>query len=1675
MNRKILTRLLSVLLVVVMTFGLLPVSASAAWWNNTAETQPAETADRPVVDTQAATDDGFYRILHLDCGRKYFSKDWIIALLYEMKDAGYNQLQLAFGNDGLRFLLDDMSFTANGTTYSNETVVTKVKAGNKAQNSSGDESYLTETEMTEIITKANSLGIEIVPLLNLPGHANAILDIADDAYNASGSNNTLNVVSTSDTARNFGMAIFKKYVDYFYGKGCKFFSFGADEYANDAGKPFSFSRLSSTEYGRFVTFINSLAEYIEGKGMTPRAFNDGLYYNGQTNAADTNIQCCYWSSGWGDYPVASATTIANNGHAMINTNGDFYYVLGKSDKFDSDYSYASNFSNTAFMSSNISKPVGSMFCIWCDFPNAETETVVAQKTRLVLRAMAARMQDKRINTINKDVVTNGFNADGTLNGASTEPGGDTDVKNTVNVTLEVGQTSQTYTQDGDVTSKVTKDDNFDEVASAKIEHKPQTTEGKEEAVTSVSSGEAYYIKKGSQYLDSSANWVDDISSAAQWTWDGNYLKNGSNYLRYYRSNWQTTTSSSNATTLYFNDGTFYRSRYLLISTYHYYNEFASPVKYTAGEKVDKTDITFTGKKVGTTSIKIGDTRYYITVEYKEQTVNVTVGNTATVTVSGTLDKTDLNENFATVAVSGTKMTVTGIATGDTYVIVGDTKYNIHVTVEDLTKTAKLEYWITNRALKVRDDLKSETRTNKKDSKTYTAYYLEIPATTAGINSENGLPITDFTPEQATNLADSGDTANYVYWIGRALNKSKVDDSGSETEEQTNDGGDDNTLSGILFTRIRYLNGTWSVYDSENKKWEDVDSNYQLVAYYMQRTKVTDEVTTDVVDWGPAPGDLFWITSDFAVLDFAVQYESGEKVPDTFKNDKTIAYAAEDATRTIGRVNAVETADYEVYMITLTPTSDGSDVIGTNVTQLGTYAYNGTEKVVWVDNEADLGEFADESTHHADFSVGGAATIPSITIKKGQGMLVTYYVRAKKTETSLTVRYVDRDSNTEFYTYEIAVWEGTLFDSNIGLGNPWKGPLANGTVTNKQDRTQTVSADLSTLPKLSASYGYSDYECVEVTRSDDRKEVTLYYTFENTTSFIIDFGTKVAITAADMGYDNTNWEESLISGAKFGKAELDKVNHILYYTPTKPLLETESLQLKVGKKNASGVMEYNTRNVNFVPASNVLYEENFLTTTDTANWTMTPAGITSAQQLQKANDGKTYNVFGYDGAYAGSDNENGVWKATGLTTTAATGELTADFYGNAFDLIGNCGPTTGRVMLIIAKQSTRQGLKAAIVDTRYTSDIYQVPLAHLEMDTEGAYTAYVYAAGLKATGAKQAAAYSAPALMSVNAANDPAADILAEYGLSVADAEYIGSDQIAASPIAVRRAPAIAAYAATIERDAGDHVEIAGFRVYRDTTGTVAQNYPTAEQNLTYTNIIDFMAGQLVTANVEDGTVTDCAIEDYEDKGGPQNEVYLSSGQFVIFATEAKAGDKLQVSLRAVNGPTAYNQKTISSATEMYYEIDAMQTQDGSYVFAIANTGDNLLGIGNVKLPTVAGEITTVDALSDETILSCARAVFTAAPEPVEPELFTPDTFKVHVTSLPMFRSKIVTLGITVSKDVAYVTVNGRTYTPAQFFSRWLKTVTIPVTETISRSETRTYTIIAYNSDGTASEPIVVKG
>ena len=316
----------------------------------------------------AATED-FLRVYHVDCGRKFFAIDDVKELIDLLSENGYTHLELALGNDGLRLILDDMSVL----DYSSEAVAAGIKAGNAAYSHSGE---WTEADMDDILDYAAAKRIEIIPLINTPGHMDAILDAMESvgisgAYN--GSARTVDV--TNAKAVEFTQALVAKYVDYFAAKGCAYFNMGADEYANDVytSGAMGFGHLQTYGlYDEFAAYVNGVAAIIKNAGMTPIAFNDGLYFNGSSVAFDTDIVAAYWTSGWGSYSVASAATLAAKGHKILNTNDGWYYVLGRA---SGTYGYSGASSAvvstpvTDVPGSNDPAVLGAMACLWCDTPS----------------------------------------------------------------------------------------------------------------------------------------------------------------------------------------------------------------------------------------------------------------------------------------------------------------------------------------------------------------------------------------------------------------------------------------------------------------------------------------------------------------------------------------------------------------------------------------------------------------------------------------------------------------------------------------------------------------------------------------------------------------------------------------------------------------------------------------------------------------------------------------------------------------------------------------------------------------------------------------------------------------------------------------------------------------------------------------------------------------------------------------------------------------------------------------------------------------------------------------------------------------------------------------------------------------------------------------------------------
>ena len=391
--RKLSKTLLSLLLIAAMlaSFVVLPAAAEEP-----AAEQPTEAVQAAETQSKDAVEGFDLSIVMLDCGRKYFSVDSIKQIIDNAAAAGFNNVMLAVGNDGMRFLLDDMSLTVNGTTYESDAVKSAIHTGNEAYyNFTTDE--LTESEMDEIIAYAKTKGLGIIPVINTPGHMDAILDAAEAltgktcSYN--GSARTIDV--TNSTAVAFTQAFVQKYVDYFASKGCKYFNMGADEYANDryTGGSMGFGNLQSTgKYSYYVEYVNAVAALIKNAGMTPMAFNDGIYFANNTSSGtfDTDIVICYWSNGWSSYTPMPAETLASMGFKMVNTNGSYYWVLGKSDA-QCSASKAKDFDIKSFPGSTIDNPSGAMFCIWADYPGAETEASVISKTADTIAAFGATL------------------------------------------------------------------------------------------------------------------------------------------------------------------------------------------------------------------------------------------------------------------------------------------------------------------------------------------------------------------------------------------------------------------------------------------------------------------------------------------------------------------------------------------------------------------------------------------------------------------------------------------------------------------------------------------------------------------------------------------------------------------------------------------------------------------------------------------------------------------------------------------------------------------------------------------------------------------------------------------------------------------------------------------------------------------------------------------------------------------------------------------------------------------------------------------------------------------------------------------------------------------------------------------------------------------------------------
>ena len=338
------------------------------------------------VKANESSEEKYKAVFSIDAGRKYFSQAQLEQIIDNAYKNGYTDVQILLGNDALRFFLDDMSVTLNGKTYSSDAVKAGLTAGNKKYYDDPNGNALTQTEMNAIIAYAKERGLNVIPVINSPGHMDAILEGMEQIglqnvryeFNNKKSERTVNIENKEAT--DFVNALVKKYITYFGNTGaCEIFNFGADEFANDVFTSPGWKNLQDLGiYDKFVEYTNTMSAMIKEAGMLPMCFNDGIYYNKVDTAGtfDKDIIISYWTAGWWEFYVAKPEYLVEKGHKILNTNDRWYWVLGN--VTEGGYKYPdtlTNIENLAFTDVTGAKGdvpiIGSMQCVWSDEPRKE--------------------------------------------------------------------------------------------------------------------------------------------------------------------------------------------------------------------------------------------------------------------------------------------------------------------------------------------------------------------------------------------------------------------------------------------------------------------------------------------------------------------------------------------------------------------------------------------------------------------------------------------------------------------------------------------------------------------------------------------------------------------------------------------------------------------------------------------------------------------------------------------------------------------------------------------------------------------------------------------------------------------------------------------------------------------------------------------------------------------------------------------------------------------------------------------------------------------------------------------------------------------------------------------------------------------------------------------------------
>lgn len=663
--------------------------------------------------------------------------------------------------------------------------------------------------------------------------------------------------------------------------------------------------------------------------------------------------------------------------------------------------------------------------------------------------------------------------------------------------------------------------------------------------------------------------------------------------------------------------------------------------------------------------------------------------------------------------------------------------------------------------------------------------------------------------------------------------------------------------------------------------------------------------------------------------------------------------------------------------------------------------------------------------------------------------------------------------------------------------------------------------------------------------NSNQHLTNYTVYTHPGSLTITYAPAAAVFVYDFGVQNSYSE--LLNDVEKSAAEIkvldssktyvsyDKSTNALLYTP-QSVNSGETIDLALVFAGGYQVK----KSITFLPATNVLYEENFMTNGGThGEWIA--EGTNNTATVVRDNENS---VYGYADAYKGfaTYSNGGALKATldlkGGKRAYTTDAVEFSFSGTGFDIISECGTDTG--LLLVALSKGGNPFKVYIVDTYFCGDNsiggnpiitgpgildYQVPVVRAMNLERADYSVRILGYLTDTAGAIVGPASPTPwdggetgAEGSTRGANGIDTNrILREAGLK----EFIGCEVETSfmdensvlnggTGIAAKNSQNRTFGKRGEETAQTADVYLDAFRVYQPLADET--KYVKNEQGLAYAPVYDYVKNSVNSIGPEilpnsmvyveyDGDTGIANIAKYQDRG-PQNEVYLTNGNYIGFVLEGYTGnEKVMISAKAVAGdPVLGYLDTDTNAegavtpsgmkmTEMYYDVTACVQQYGTkHMLVLGNIAEagtrtgtrSILSVSGIKL---ANHINP--AISTQIAADIASLV-TLAYQPVEEPVFTPERFELRYSGRAL-AGWFTSISVKTSTDVDHVSVyrladdgslvpvreNMRPMNSLFTYFGWMDYYAFSLTvRAPRRGMTDTYYIFAYDANGVASEPAI---